>query len=889
MSGNGGGHDFDSVTSFPSDDEIRVDMNGNNYNNNNYNNNNYNNDDMNALVSQTQAGTTEFESSSPVRPMMAASSQVDEPATAEGGEEGFEDALEHEEQANDAADGSGISGKGMWDAWTRSFDTPLLAFLDLLDNAVDASWSLLEHSAEKPRIQIDIDNQIGSGGIWMRNASKYIPPLSEVLQVYKSKKGSAKDSIGENGIGVKHACASLSDLSLVFCKRDMEYLSVGILMKDLQQDKAIVLPSFEWHTSVNIPEQLEKMCTVTHPHTWGKALEAYGDGDLEDGMNQCFRHMMAIQEGDWKDYPNVFTMVLNELKHEGLDSTTDAHVEDERERHREPKTAEEKSKELLHDLQKKMPYLYLHLNNFEVKIQKTVIKSTYWERRLVELTKFELEIPTDEHFAKMHPELYAKGKVTQITDPKKSVRFFCGFNPFRSSDEGNDEAAMGDVEAETDLGMVGGRNVNSASMKLYLYSRQSGRLIKVEHDPRSRLGLGAGSTNFNQGLTVIIDDYNGTIPLNPTKQDTSYGHSSHGQIHSDNVDEWTAAITHFYWMYHFEMVANESKRALSEAVGKRKDAIKALISQPSVAPFSYGTFIEYQDLSFRMAPRKGGLAIRTTKPMRKACYATFAGSDDMSICPLIRLDEDAAGLALQGEAKRRANREAKRTRESLDEEEVAWMAQQRAQAVSIANNANYHHNPASRVTGMAMANNNNFARQNVATVQDQTRILQLEQEVANLRNQLEASALNASRLTMQRNNEKFRADKLENDMRFMQQQMNVLMAQKGGSSSSSDDAAAMNALMSQLEDANRKNKALRDEIVALKASGATISNSSNGDDNSKEEIVKLNKQVGSLLQQVQYYKMEKDSARQQIKLLNEEKDRMEARVQQLEATQFDLI
>eukprot|EP00751_Fragilariopsis_kerguelensis_P026180 CAMPEP_0170869738 /NCGR_PEP_ID=MMETSP0734-20130129/24553_1 /TAXON_ID=186038 /ORGANISM="Fragilariopsis kerguelensis, Strain L26-C5" /LENGTH=552 /DNA_ID=CAMNT_0011248197 /DNA_START=250 /DNA_END=1909 /DNA_ORIENTATION=- len=32
-----------------------------------------------------------------------------------------------------------VNGKGMWHAWTRSFDTPLLALLDLFDNAVDAS------------------------------------------------------------------------------------------------------------------------------------------------------------------------------------------------------------------------------------------------------------------------------------------------------------------------------------------------------------------------------------------------------------------------------------------------------------------------------------------------------------------------------------------------------------------------------------------------------------------------------------------------------------------------------------------------------------------------------------------------------------------------------
>ncbi|KAG7351201.1 hypothetical protein IV203_010561 [Nitzschia inconspicua] len=467
----------------------------------------------NALVSQTQLPKV-HDNDSPIRQLTPPGIHVN---AVDGDTKDV--VVDHQQQASDAAEGSGICGRGMWDAWTRSFDTPLMAVLDLLDNAVDASWTLLENPAvEKPQIQIEVDDQIGNGGILLRNASKFIPPLSEVLQVYKSKKGLCKDSIGENGIGVKHACASLSDLSLLFCKRDMKYLCVGILMRDLQQENSIVLPSFEWHDSVDIPDELTKLCTVTHPHTWGKALEAYGEGDIEDGMNQCFRHMMIIQEGQWRDHPNVFTIVLNELKHVGLDSTTEAHIDGGGvQSHREGKSSEQKSKELLNELQRKMPCLYLHLNNIEVKIQKKLVASTYWERRLVELTKFELEIPTEEHWTKIHREFYDKGKVSELTNPKKSIRFFCGFNPLRHSDEG-EQASHDDVEAETVFGLKGDRNVNSASLKVYLYSRQSGRLIKVEHDPRSRMGLRSGSTDFHQGLTVIIDDYNGTIPLNATKQ-----------------------------------------------------------------------------------------------------------------------------------------------------------------------------------------------------------------------------------------------------------------------------------------------------------------------------------------------------------------------------------
>lgn len=76
---------------------------------------------------------------------------------------------------------------------------------------------------------------------------------------------------------------------------------------------------------------------------------------------------------------------------------------------------------------------------------------------------------------------------------------------------------------------------------LYLHSRQCGRLINHHIDARTLMGLNAGgtvslsndSTNglsishsslstssqmFCSGLRVIIDDFDGHLPLNPTKQ-----------------------------------------------------------------------------------------------------------------------------------------------------------------------------------------------------------------------------------------------------------------------------------------------------------------------------------------------------------------------------------
>ncbi|KAG7351202.1 hypothetical protein IV203_010562 [Nitzschia inconspicua] len=136
------------------------------------------------------------------------------------------------------------------------------------------------------------------------------------------------------------------------------------------------------------------------------------------------------------------------------------------------------------------------------------------------------------------------------------------------------------------------------------------------------------------------------------------------------------------------MVAGESKKALTEAVDSRKGAIRELMAKPYVTPFSQGNFIEYENLIFSLSCRAGDTAIRTSKLARCKCVATFAGSEEMQNCPILRLDEDAANLKLQDEAQKKAERTTcKRKLKSAQDEEAEGMANQRAKAHCIQNNA----------------------------------------------------------------------------------------------------------------------------------------------------------------------------------------------------------
>jgi hypothetical protein len=65
-------------------------------------------------------------------------------------------------------------------------------------------------------------------------------------------------------------------------------------------------------------------------------------------------------------------------------------------------------------------------------------------------------------------------------------------------------------------------NSEKKCCSLYVYSRQSGRLITHHVDARTILGLSAGGTEFCSGLRVIMDDHEGFLPLNPTKVSPLY-------------------------------------------------------------------------------------------------------------------------------------------------------------------------------------------------------------------------------------------------------------------------------------------------------------------------------------------------------------------------------
>eukprot|EP00957_Ditylum_brightwellii_P035045 2657027-Ditylum_brightwellii.AAC.1 len=105
-----------------------------------------------------------------------------------------------------------VDGIGLWNSWTRNFKTPLLALLDLLDNAFDAALAppllgdvITKTGVFNGKIHITSDVDLSNNGVITgmtitNNCARRIKPLKNIMEIYSSSKGKATESIGENGV-----------------------------------------------------------------------------------------------------------------------------------------------------------------------------------------------------------------------------------------------------------------------------------------------------------------------------------------------------------------------------------------------------------------------------------------------------------------------------------------------------------------------------------------------------------------------------------------------------------------------------------------------------------------------------------------------------------------
>lgn len=457
---------------------------------------------------------------------------------------------EQQEEQTPMAVPTRVNGVGLWNSWKRNFRTPLLAFLDIMDNAVDAA----DVNSSTGKIHIGADRgtaRCPTGVILINNSQHPIKDLTQILEVYHSTKHNNAESVGENGVGLKQGCAALANLSFVVVRRHDD-LYLGILSRHLQTPEGCCLPS--WHlgkvsaTVGGQPTLPLIRALAARDEAVSYCLREYGGDHLDIGIQRlALRLDHILTDPVWMQEPHVFLLILNQLvhtqynhlKHPTLAVATGQNPGDGDVDSASPDARY--VRQFLQEVAEVLPRQYIHIpSSFHLLVDGKPLQFEYWPRRLVEMTHFTLPIVRDQHY--MNDPNFNR---TAHRDPKTwyYLNVYMGFDARRATL----------------------KNKNMA--QLHVYSRASGRLICCVDDARSQLMLTVGGSTFCQGLTVIVDDLGGELPLNPTKQDLAFGEEEHGDSHKKNLFAWLGGATWLYWHKNHD-ACGARKEVLSERIQK---------------------------------------------------------------------------------------------------------------------------------------------------------------------------------------------------------------------------------------------------------------------------------------------------------------------------------
>ena len=503
--------------------------------------------------------------------------------------------------SNTTITSSVVNGIGQWKSWCRSFATPLLAMLDLVDNALDAavgggvevpghghdndddsSISSISSSSNNPgnsthktssRIVISYDkpysahynqsNNETTGLVMTNNSVEPIKSMHEILRVYNS--GKANDSgqnIGQNGVGLKQGCATLSPCSFCLVKTvtttttqegaqiTTTCYSLGILAGSLQTEQLCFLPVLQHDLSGRSAQRQTVLLRWARQNTGiSKCIRDYGSGSLLLGVQRLDKHMTQMTEGKWKHYNHVFRLVLFGMHHQTNISSSLSFSEEEEQQEEEEDLQHDRVKGLLDQLIEDLPRRYLHVpDHVSVIICRQRIRFGYWQWRMADMARFDLKIKktvaiaNDPNWNTFSCQQDHNHGVDNEIDCY-SIRIFVGFDFSRLTQE----------DSSNDLAM-------------YVYSRRPGRLIKTIPSARHQLALASGSSEYNQAMTILIDDYQGKLPLNPTKQDLAFSEEANGEIHHQNLVAWTRFAAKVYYRYYKDSKFSKSKELITEAL-----------------------------------------------------------------------------------------------------------------------------------------------------------------------------------------------------------------------------------------------------------------------------------------------------------------------------------
>ncbi|GFH55573.1 hypothetical protein CTEN210_12049 [Chaetoceros tenuissimus] len=453
-----------------------------------------------------------------------------------------------------------IDGVQLWNLFTQSFQSPVRACFDLIDNVFDAAPS------SNGRLAINIDSYEqefrNRNGIYiLSNCQHPVKPMREVLTCFNNGERD-RSQIGENGIGLKQACACLSDISVVMSRNEHVY-SLGILARSLQTPAGFYLPSFEFQfdpaNNLDLYEflMMEITTIVNSFENIAAVVQEFGHGNVARGVLRLVKNMMRMNGEE----NHVFCICAHGLIR-GL-------------------THGETNADFLLNVKNELPEHYFHVpQSFQVLVGSDPIHFNHWPSRLTRVTKYNVRIPKT---------VLLNGKNLNGAEDDHAVSVYLGFDTVRIAQDGQTPASLS------------------------LYSRKFGRLVKSLPDCRGSLRLCAGGTQYCQALTIIIDDISGALPLSLFKNDFAFGEHDHGLVWEQNLFKWVSAVTKVYYNYYLGNVCHERKSSLAEIVKNDRASQLGKIYEVDVSRFRWN----YRNDSIKAADNRDLQEYPT--PLHRVC------------------------------------------------------------------------------------------------------------------------------------------------------------------------------------------------------------------------------------------------------------------------------
>merc|ERR1712238_602495 len=383
-------------------------------------------------------------------------------------------------------------------------------------------------------------------------------------------------------------------------------VSIGILSKQLQTPGAVVIPNWEIKVEFrvddnhNAGQKEEGVDSNANNEEEAKKKEGYNKTDDNDHEGKVVdeQDCRSVLIREIATITAKFTGMGKAMKQFGGAAPTNRRMHGIRRlaKHVELMISSNYKKEasdalsikarnslddLLRDLADELPKTYLHIPPapyFKIKVNSETLKFQYWERQLVELHRIPLLIDRTNDFRSAEDWL---GPTSE--DGCYDVQVTIGFDPTRA----NPLRGGGMKRPLLESTFIGGQ-----ACSLLIYSRVSGRLFLKHDDARGILRLNNSGTHYCQGLTVIVDDLAGNLPLTPTKESLAFGLEEHGTIHERNLYAWLGALANLYWTHFYNKF--KTKGALGEAIKSKVNRVNELEREhttnlPSLKDGSFST------------------------------------------------------------------------------------------------------------------------------------------------------------------------------------------------------------------------------------------------------------------------------------------------------------